>query len=185
MSKLTVYEMVSLDGFIADAAGDMSWAHKNDSEWNEFANENARGKGTLLFGRTTYEMMESFWPTDMAAKQMPVVAARMNSSSKIVFSRTIETPTWQNTRVVKGDLGAEVTKLKAEASADMTIMGSANVVAQLIEAGVVDQITLAVHPLVLGGGKSIFAGVTTRPRFRQTKTRTFKDGSIVLYFDRA
>ena len=66
MRKLIVFNSVSLDGYFTDRKGDMSWAHKQDKEWNDFVAENASGEGELVFGRVTYEMMVSYWPTSQA-----------------------------------------------------------------------------------------------------------------------
>ena len=74
MRKLVVFNQVSLDGYFADLNGDMSWAHKEDAEWNAFVAENANGGGQLVFGRITYELMASFWPTPQAMKSFPVVS---------------------------------------------------------------------------------------------------------------
>jgi len=85
VQKLIVFNHVSLDGYFVDANGDMSWAHKQDAEWNAFVEENASGGGTLVFGRITYDLMASFWPTPMAMQMMPVVAERMNNLPKVVL----------------------------------------------------------------------------------------------------
>src|SRR5580692_4128589 len=76
MRKLRVFESISIDGYFADAAGDTSWAHqgREDPEFAEWVGANASSGGELLFGRKTYQMMESFWPTPGAAKQMPDIA---------------------------------------------------------------------------------------------------------------
>ena len=66
MRRITVFNNVTLDGYFIDAKGDMSWAHKQDDEWNAFTAENAKGEATLLFGRITYDLMVSFWPTSNA-----------------------------------------------------------------------------------------------------------------------
>ena len=87
MRKLVAFNNVTLDGYFADMNGDTSWAHKDDAEWNAFVAENAMGGGTLLFGRITYEMMASYWPTPHAAKNNPIVAERMNQLPKVAFSR--------------------------------------------------------------------------------------------------
>jgi dihydrofolate reductase len=79
MRGLIVFNHVSLDGYFVDKKGDMRWAHKQDPEWNEFVAANARGGGVLLFGRVTYEMMASYWPTPMAAQNSPAVAEHMNN----------------------------------------------------------------------------------------------------------
>src|SRR5688572_4878072 len=104
----------------------MSWAHKdpNDAEWNEFVSGNASGGGALLLGRVTYELMASFWPTPQAKEMMPEVAEGMNRMKKFVASRTLKSPSWANTTVVKGDLAGEVRKLKKESDKDTAILGS-------------------------------------------------------------
>src|SRR4051794_30903324 len=103
MGKLVVSNQVSLDGYFVDDAGDMSWAHKSDPEWNDFAAGNASGGGALVFGRVTYQMMERFWPTREAAAMNAVVAKRMNQMPKFVFSRSRFEPAWSHTTVVQGD----------------------------------------------------------------------------------
>ena len=75
MRKVHVFDNVSLDGFFTDEKNDMSWAHKQDEEWNAFAGGNAGGDAELLFGRVTYAMMAAFWPTPKAAQLLPQVAA--------------------------------------------------------------------------------------------------------------
>ncbi len=110
MRRLIVFNNISLDGYFVDRNGDMSWAHQQDAEWSAFAAENAEGGGTLVFGRITYEMMAGFWPTPAASQAFPVVAERMNNLPKVVFSRTLERASWNNTKLVKGDLAAEVAR---------------------------------------------------------------------------
>jgi dihydrofolate reductase len=134
MRKLVVFNNVTLDGYFTDRNGDMSWAHKDDPEWNAFAADNAKGGGTLLFGRITYEMMASWWPTPQAMKSMPAVAERMNNLPKVVFSRTLDKASWNNTKLVKEDIAAEVRRMKKEPGEGMAIMGSGSIVSQLARA---------------------------------------------------
>ena len=114
MRKLRVFESISVDGYFTDANGDMSWAHagREDAEFAGWVSGNASSGGELLFGRKTYEIMEAFWPTPMAAQQMPPVAKDMNAARKYVASRTIQ-PTWNNTHLLEGDLVKAVEDLKA------------------------------------------------------------------------
>src|SRR5690349_4833271 len=121
MRKISVYNNITLDGFFTSPGGDMSWAHdnSNDPEWNEYVSGNAKGGGSLLFGRVTYEMMALWWPTDMAKKADPVVAERMNAMQKIVCSHTLKNPTWNNTTVISGDLENVIRKLKQEDGEDI------------------------------------------------------------------
>jgi dihydrofolate reductase len=109
LSKLTVFNHVTMDGYFTDAKGDMSFAHRQESdpEWEASVASNAGGGGVIVFGRITYEMMASYWPTPTAAQQMPAVAERMNNLPKVVFSRTLDRVSWQNTQLLKGDLLSE------------------------------------------------------------------------------
>jgi len=181
--KLIVFNQVSLDGYFVDANGDMSWAHKNDAEWNAFTAENASGESTLLFGRVTYEMMASFWPTPAALEQFPAVATRMNSLPKIVFSRTLTKVSWSNTTLVKTGMAEEVRRLKRESGRGMALMGSGTIVSQLAQEGLIDELQLVVNPIVLGTGRSMFDGVRSKPAFTPTKTRTFKNGNVLLCYE--
>ncbi|WNG33547.1 dihydrofolate reductase [Archangium minus] len=182
MRRLSVFNQVSLDGYFVDAHGDMSWAHKQDEEWDRFASENASGGAELLFGRVTYELMSSFWPTRQALEANPVVAEQMNKLPKVVFSRTLEKASWNNTRLLKGDLAAEVRKLKEEPGLDLLVMGSGSIVAQLTDARLVDEYQVVIIPIVLGGGRSMFEG-SKRLDLKLQKTRAFTNGNVVLWYE--
>jgi dihydrofolate reductase len=160
MRRLGVFNHVSLDGYFVDAAGDMSWAHQNDDpEWAEFTIENASGGGALLFGRVTYEMMAGYWRTAQASEAHPEVAEGMNQMPKVVCSRTLREAAWPNTRIIKGDIAAQLRAIKDEPGPDLVILGSGTVVAQLAQAGVIDHYQVVVNPIVLGAGRTMFAGV--------------------------
>src|SRR5436190_24172265 len=124
MRKLTVFNQVSVDGYFRTTAGDIGWVHeqREDPEFKDFIAGNASGGGVLVFGRKTYEMMVSFWPTPAAAKQFPVVAKQMNALPKVVFSKTLDKVTWSNTKLVKGSPAAELRKMKGEAGDQLGIM---------------------------------------------------------------
>jgi dihydrofolate reductase len=185
MAKLVVYNSVSLDGFFTDAKGDMSWAHKQDPEWQVFVSENAAGGGRLLFGRVTYDLMASFWPTPLAAKSNPIVADRMNGLPKFVVSRTLEKATWSNTTLLKGELTAQVRQLKQQPGANIVIMGSGTIVAQLADAGLVDEYQIVLNPLVLGRGRTLFEGIKSNLALKLAKSRPFANGSVVLFYEPA
>jgi len=182
MPKITVFNNISLDGFVADESGDMSWAHNPDPEWRAFISKNTKGEGTFLFGRVTYQMMASYWPTPDALRLMPAVAKRMNDGRKIVFSRTLKKATWSNTKLLKGDLPAAVRALKKEEGPDFVILGSASIVAQLAGEGLVDEFQLIIHPIVLGKGKSMFAGAGKRIALKTLRTRAFKNGNVLACY---
>ena len=133
MRRLIVFNHTTLDGYFVSAEGDFRWASKgnDDPEYAAFVAENASAGGELVFGRVTYAMMASYWPTPMAHQNLPEVAKGMNRMGKVVFSRTLEKAEWNNTRLIKGDLIAEVRKLKKEEDGPgMAILGSGSIVAQ-------------------------------------------------------
>jgi dihydrofolate reductase len=184
MRRLIVFNNISLDGYFTDANSDMSWAHQNaDDEWNKFTAENASGGGLLLFGRKTYDLMASFWPTKQAYETMPTVAEAMNNLPKVVFSRTMHKPGWNNTKLVKDNIAEEVSTMKNEPGPDMVIMGSGSIVSQLTEAKLIDTYQLVVHPIVLGSGRTLFERLNEKLRLKRTGSRTFKNGNVFLTYE--
>ena len=183
MRKLLVFNSVTLDGYFTDQNGDMSWAHKQDDpEWNAFTAENAKSGGELLFGRVTYELMASFWPTPAAAQMLPEIAENMNKSPKVVFSRKMDKASWNNTRVIKGDLAEEIRKLKEAPGDGLVLMGSGTIISQIALKGVIDEYQLVVNPLALGKGRTMFDGIEDKLSLTLTSTRAFQNGNIVLSY---
>lgn len=184
MRKLIVFNHISLDGYFTDSKGDMSFANNAtpDPEWDAFVKSNAGNGGTLVFGRITYQLMASFWPTPAAAESMPVVAERMNSLQKIVFSRTLKDVSWKNTRLVKDNMPEEIRKMKQEDGADMVIFGSGNVISQLAQANLIDEYQMIVDPVVLGDGRTLFEGMKEKVSLKRTQSRTFDNGNVLLYY---
>jgi dihydrofolate reductase len=185
MRKLVVFSHVTLDGYFADANGDMSWAHKEkpDAEWTAFVDNNAGRGGVLMFGRVTYELMAGYWPTPLAAKNDPIVAERMNSLPKVVFSRTLDKATWNHTKLVKGDIAAEIRRMKRDPGEDMVILGSGSIVAQLANEGVIDEYQFVVNPVALGKGKAMFDGIKEKLSLKLTNTRTFENGNVLNCYE--
>lgn len=180
MRRLSVFNSVSLDGYFVGSNGDMSWAHNNDPEWMEFTNSNAKGESAMLFGRVTYDMMKSFWPTPAAAQAMPKVAAAMNGAQKVVFSRTLSEATWENTQLVKDNIVEFVRAQKQMDGPPMLLMGSGTIIAQLSSPRLIDQYQIVTVPTVLGTGRTMFEGVEPKLELeRVEETRMFKNGNIV------
>lgn len=186
MRRLIFFNSVSIDGYFCDKNGDMRWAHRpdtvNDTEWNAFVAGNAKGGGELLFGRVTFEMMAGYWPTPMAARDNAVVAERMNSLPKMVFSRKMKRADWTNTRLVKGDMVDAVRRMKNEDGIDMVVLGSGTLVAQLAQENLIDEYQIAVIPVVLGAGRTLFEGLTRAPKLSLVSSRTFRNGNVVLVY---
>ena len=186
MPKLVVYNSVSLDGYFTDTHGDMSWAHKRDPEWQAFVSENASGGGgQLLFGRVTYDLMASFWPTPLAAQSNPIVVERMNNMPKFVFSTTLDKASWNNTTLLKGDLPAQVRRLKRQPGPNIVVMGSGSIVAQLAVAGLVDEYQIVLNPLVVGDGRTLFEGLKKKLPMKLARSRAFGNGNVVLFYEPA
>ena len=165
----------------------MSWAktRRDDAEWNAFVQENASGEGPLLFGRKTYELMIQYWPTPMAAQHDATVADRMNKLPKVVFSKTLNDVSWSNTKLVKGDMAAEVRKMKDESGDGMTILGSGTLVAQLADEGLIDEYHVVVNPVALGKGRTMFEGIKDKLAVKPARSRTFGNGCVHLVYEPA
>ena len=186
MRKLIVFNSVTLDGFFTDVKGDMSWAHRGDDpEWNAFVEGNASGGGVLLFGRVTYELMAGWWPTPMAIKAYPVVAEQMNNLPKVVFSKTMDKAAWNNTKLVKNDIAAEVRKMKNEPGQGMVIFGSGTIISLLTEEKLIDEYQVVIVPVVLGKGRTMFEGIKEKLNLRRTTSRTFGNGNVLVCYEPA
>lgn len=181
MRKLTVFNFITLNGFYKGEDNDTSW-HRHGEEEGRYSVEAMKGESILLFGRTTYEMMASWWPTPMAAEAYPEVARGMNSAEKIVFSNLIEDPKWSNTKVMSGDIAEKLRAMKQQPGKDLTILGSGTIVSLFADAGLIDEYQIMLDPVVLSTGTSIFNGIRNGFRLELTDTKIFKSGTIVLTY---
>ena len=184
MRKVFVFNMVTLDGFFEGPNQEIDW-HNVDKEFNEFAAEQLGTIGVILFGRVTYQGMASYWPTPFAIENDPVIAARMNSISKIVISHTLDKAEWNNTRLIKDNVAAEITRLKQQPGKDLAIFGSANLMASLMHMGLVNEFRIMVNPVVLGNGTPLLKGISQPLKLKLIKTRTFSSGNVLLYYQPA
>ena len=181
MRKLFSFNMMTLDGYIAGPDGDISW-HNTDEEFGKFANEQTGTADLLLFGRVTYDLMASYWPTEDAIKDDPIVAGQMNRSPKIVFSRKMARAEWNNTRVIKDHIDEEITKLKQQPGKDMALFGSANLMQTLMQLDLIDEHRIMLNPVVLGQGIPLFQGVRVPLKLKLVNTRTFRSGNTLLCY---
>lgn len=186
MRKLTAFNFITLNGYYKGPNGDISWhvhnAHNQDTEESNLAEKGANSGNTLLFGRVTYQMMASYWPTQQAIANSPVVAAGMNKADKIVFSKTLQKADWNNTTLINGNLVEEVRKLKQLPGNDITILGSGSVITQLAEQGLIDEYQFMVDPVAIGSGAPIFNNINHPLNLKHTETKTFKSGAVVLSY---
>jgi dihydrofolate reductase len=181
MMKIILFNMMTLDGFFEGKNGSIDW-HKVDDEFNEFSVEQLQYAEGLIFGRKTYELMASYWPTPAALRDDPAVANQMNNISKIVFSRSLAQVDWENTRLVKGDAADAVRQLKAQSPGDWFIFGSADLVCSLIPHNLIDEYRIMLNPVILGSGRPLFQNIQSPLELKLVNSRTFGNGNVLLYY---
>ena len=181
MRKLFAFNMITLDGFFEGPNQDIDW-HNVDDEFNQFAIEQTGSVDTILFGRKTYELMENYWPTESALRDNPAIAGLMNKVPKIVFSRTLQKAEWNNTRLIKDNIGEEILKLKAQPGRELAVFGSADLLSTLIKLDLVDEHRIIVNPVVLGNGTPLFKDVKDRLNLKLVRSRIFDSGNVLLYY---
>ena len=179
MSKLIMWNLLSLDGFFEGAR---SWdlAFHQDvwgEELERLSLEQLRSSDGLVFGRVTYEGMAAYWP---AAKGE--VADLMNRIPKVVFSHTLERADWNNTRLVKGDAVAELQQLKRQDKGMIFVFGSAGLSAALMQHDLFDEYRLGFAPVVLGAGKPLFPSSPTHYKLRLLEARAMSNGCVILRY---
>ena len=183
MRKLGSFTFITLNGCFKGPEEDISWhKHTVSKEENDYAAEGAQSNSTLLFGRVTYEMMSSYWPTSQAKQQNPTVADGMNKSQKIVFSRTLKNATWANTTLIKNNLIDEVTKIKNSSGGNLTLLGSGSILAQLSEHRLIDEYQFMLDPVAIGNGTPVFSTIKNNLELELITTKTFKSGVILLSY---
>jgi dihydrofolate reductase len=184
MSKLTAFNFITLNGFFKGPGEDTGW-HRHGGEEAKFSEQSLERDNILLFGRKTYEMMVAFWPTPMAKESFPQVAEGMNKAEKFVFSRTMNTAEWNNTRVLSRNIIEETKRLKDTGKKDMTILGSGSIVTQFADEGLIDEYEIMLDPVVIGHGTPMFKDITNKLELRLTETKVFKSGIVLLCYQPA
>ena len=181
MRKLLSFMVVTLDGYVAGPNGEFDWPNVDD-EFNDFAIRQLDEIDTLLFGRLGYENMAAYWPTPEARRDDPLVARRMNDVAKIVFSTTLEKADWENTTLIREDAPATVMELKRRPGQAVAIFGSPDLTVSLLGARLVDEIRVMVHPILLGGGRSLFDALHERVPLTHLRTQTFRSGNVLISY---
>ncbi|WP_157015129.1 dihydrofolate reductase family protein [Mesorhizobium xinjiangense] len=180
MRKIVAWNLMSLDGFFEGAK---SWEldfHMTawGDELEAFSLSQAEEIGTLLFGRATYEGMAAYW-----LKETGPIADFMNGVEKVVASRSLGKVSWNNSRLLEGELPGAVKKLKDEPGKDIYVFGSADLVASLLRHGLVDEYRLCLAPVVLGRGNPLFKPSEGTLNMKLTKTTPLKTGAVILYYE--
>jgi dihydrofolate reductase len=180
MRKLIAAINMTLDGFCDHTAGIA------DDELHQHYNELLSQSGAIIYGRITYQLMESYWPAVVinptGNKPMDEFAVLMQNIPKIVFSHTLTNVDWENARLAKGGIKEEVLELKQQAGKDI-LVGSPSLIVALMKLNLIDEYQLCVHPVVLGSGLPLFKTINKKVILKLLKTKTFDSGSIVLYYE--
>jgi dihydrofolate reductase len=182
MSKMILFNMMSVDGYFEGPNKELNW-HNVDNEFNDFAIEQLSSASLLIFGRLTYEMMAAYWTTPTALENDPIVAEKMNSISKIVFSKTLDNADWNNTRLLKGNLELECKQLKQQKGKNLFIFGSANLASTLSHLGLIDEYRIMINPVLLGKGNPLFRKTKEQLNLKLIRTRTFSSGNVLLFYE--
>jgi class 3 adenylate cyclase len=186
MRRLIASEFVTLDGVMQAPGhdphpdGKNTWALQFAGEDQQrFKVDELQDAGALLLGRVTYEIFAAFWPT--APKDWGF-ADRMNSIPKYVVSKNLKTAVWQNSTIIRGDVGEEIAHLKEEPGGDILLQGSADLLNSIIKYDLIDEFRIMVFPVVLGSGKRLFRETTGTTQLQLVETRTFESGVTVLTY---
>jgi dihydrofolate reductase len=196
MGRIVVSELVSIDGVSDDPAGVEGfkrggWASELDSDGKrvfvrgedgeELVVAEARDSAALLMGRNTYEGFSVIWPQQEGRPLADII----NKMPKYVVSSTLEDAEWENSTVLGGEVTEEVQRLKREIDGQILVYGSTQLVQTLIEHGLVDELRLMVHPVVLGAGKRLFGETSDKLPLRLVDTRIVGKGVVVHTYERA
>jgi dihydrofolate reductase len=180
--RVVATELVSVDGVI-ESPEEWAFSYSND----EMEEANAAGMAAadaMLLGKVTYQEFASYWPYQNSADQP--FTDYLNNTPKFVVSTTLEEPLeWQNSTLIKGDVAEEVAKLKRQPGKDIGIVGSATLVRSLLRDGLLDELALMVHPIVVGRGKRLFENGGDRKALELVDSKTFGTGVLHLAYQPA
>jgi dihydrofolate reductase len=178
---------VSLDGFVAGPNGEIDWV-RFDDDLVEDVQALVDSADTALFGRVTYQLMESYWPTaassPTATKHDLDHARWLNPAPKIVFSRTLKNVHWQNTRIVKDQIGEEIARLRKQPGKNLILFASPTLGSTFMNLNLIDEYFFNINPIVLGKGKLLFRDQSEMRRLKLLESKTYKNGVVGLRYGR-
>jgi len=182
MRRLILGFYTSLDGYSCDEDNGIRdvMMSIDDPEQEKYFVSRLWEAGTFIMGRVTYEAMAGFWPTSSHPS-----AGAMNDIPKVVFSRTLASASWPETRIAGGDTAAEIARLKAEPGGDIVACGGTQFVRSLIRLGLVDEYRLWVLPAAAGQGAPLFTGLARPLRLRLVQSTAFPSGVLELVYSPA
>jgi dihydrofolate reductase len=186
MRKVALFMHLSLDGYAAGPNGELDWI-PYDEDLQKYAAELVDKTGSPLYGRVTYQLMESYWPTvltDPSSGQHDIEHAQwLDNATKVVFSKTLQVVTWKNTILIKDNIAEAITKFKQQPGKDLVIFGSPSLAQTLIQLDLIDEYWFTVSPVILGNGIPLFKNISDRIGLKLVKAKTFNSGVIALSYE--
>ena len=182
MRKIVAGLFLSLDG-VYEAPGDWHFPYFND-EMGEAVDSQMSAADTMLLGRVTYQEFAGFWPQQ--SNDDVDIADYMNNTPKLVVSTTLDSvDEWQNSTLIKGNVAEELARLKQQPGKDIGITGSGALIRSLLRDGLLDELRLLVHPIVVGSGKRLFPADTEQVPLTLVDSKTFTTGVLYLTYQPA
>lgn len=176
----------SLDGFVAGPKGEMNWINV-DEEIFDFVGTMTNNADAALYGRVTYEMMQSYWPEagkgPNASKHDKEHSVWYNKVSKVVLSTTMSEDGLENTTVISDQLADNINEIKKQDGKNILIFGSPRASYSLLSEGLIDEFWLFVNPVLIGQGMPLFKGITEITKLKLIESRTFSCGVIALHYE--
>jgi dihydrofolate reductase len=185
MRKLLFFMHTSLDGFVAGPNGEMDWIKVDDAIF-DFVGTMTDQADTALYGRVTYQMMESYWPTagekPDASKHDIEHSGWYNKVTKVVLSKTMKETGQNNTKVISENISDNINKLKQQDGKNILIFGSPSASNSLLNEGLIDELWIFVNPILLGQGIPLFKDISKRVILSLIESKTFDIGVIALHY---
>jgi dihydrofolate reductase len=181
MRKVILFNMMTIDGFFEGPNREIDW-YNVDTEFNDFAIEQLDNAGMLIFGRITYELMAGYWPRAEAIENDPIVAGKMNSLPKTVFSTKLKRSDWSNTIIINGNIEENISAMKQDLTKDIFIFGSSDLASEFRRLDLIDEYRIMINPVILGSGKPLFKEKDGKQNFRLLRTILFKSGNILICY---
>jgi dihydrofolate reductase len=180
MARLIQWNLMSLDGSFEGAKSwDIDWFRPYfNSELEKFSIEQLRQADALLFGRVTYEGMAAYWKTAKGE-----VAEYMNNLPKYVFSQTMQQADWTNTKLIAGDPSSAVRDIKEKCTRDLYVFGSGKLCATLFAEALFDEVRLALIPIVIGSGTTLFGRDLRKTKMKLLESRPLSNGCVILRYE--
>lgn len=195
MRRIVMFNRVTADGYFAGPDGNLDWVVA-DPEVDRAGAEATAAYDTVLLGRRTYEIFESFWPHALGdtstspdphsagaqTEEMRAMAIMLNESTKLVFSRTVKSVTWKNSLLQHELDPSEIESLKRAPGKDMIVLGSGSIVSQLTQHGLIDEYQIVVSPVLIGSGRPLLSDAPTNRALDLQDAKKYPSGNVMLRY---